>query len=146
MFEYQYMKMAIKQAMIAKNSGQIPIGATIVNNDNNITISEHNTLSDSTAHAEMLAIKKTCRLFSTSRLCDFDMYVTLEPCPMCAQAISFAKIRRLYFGAYNLKGGGIENGPRIFQYCNHIPEVYGGILEEECSLLLRDFFENVRDK
>ncbi|MDR2609535.1 MAG: nucleoside deaminase, partial [Rickettsiales bacterium] len=73
-----------------------------------------------------------------------DVYVTLEPCPMCAQAISFARIKRLYFGAYNPKGGGIENGAKIFQFCNHVPEVYGGVLETECSFLLKGFFEKLR--
>jgi tRNA(Arg) A34 adenosine deaminase TadA len=72
------------------------------------------------------------------------MYVTLEPCPMCAQAISFARIKRLYFGAHNPKGGGIENGAKIFQFCNHIPEVYGGVLETECSFLRKDFFGKLR--
>lgn len=105
-----------------------------------------NRSSDPTAHAEMLVIRKACEFAAISQLCDFDMYVTLEPCPMCAQAISFAKIRRLYFGAYNPKGGGVENGPRIFQFCNHIPETYGGILEKECSFLLKDFFQRLRNR
>nr|CAH7717626.1 unnamed protein product [Callosobruchus chinensis] len=101
--------------------------------------------NDPTAHAEMLAIKQECELLLTSTLYDSDIYVTLEPCPMCAQAISFARIKRLYFGAYNPKGGGIENGAKIFQFCSHILEVYGGILETECSFLLKDFFLKLRD-
>ncbi|OJH31634.1 tRNA-specific adenosine deaminase [Wolbachia endosymbiont of Cylisticus convexus] len=140
MFKYQYMEFAIEQAKLAQKNGEVPIGAVIVSR-NNIISSAHNISNDPTAHAEMLTIRKA---FSTSVLYDADMYVTLEPCPMCAQAISFARIKRLYFGAYNPKGGGVENGAKIFQFCTHIPEVYGGILETECSLLLKDFFEKLR--
>lgn len=134
------MELAIEQAKLAQKSGEVPIGAVIVKGGNIIS-SAHNISSDPTAHAEILTIRQA---FSTSVLFDADMYVTLEPCPMCAQAISLAKIKRLYFGAYNSKGGGVENGAKIFQFCNHIPEVYGGILETECSLLLKDFFEKLR--
>ncbi|MGL9725508.1 MAG: nucleoside deaminase [Wolbachia sp.] len=134
------MKLAIGQAKLAQESGEVPIGAVIVKGENIIS-SAHNISSDPTAHAEMLTIRQA---FSTSVLYDADMYVTLEPCPMCAQAISFAKIKQLYFGAYNPKGGGVENGAKIFQFCSHIPEVYGGILETECSFLLKDFFEKLR--
>ncbi|WP_047758719.1 MAG: nucleoside deaminase [Wolbachia endosymbiont of Armadillidium vulgare] len=134
------MEFAIEQAKLAQKNGEVPIGAVIVSR-NNIISSAHNISNDPTAHAEMLTIRKA---FSTSVLYDADMYVTLEPCPMCAQAISFARIKRLYFGAYNPKGGGVENGAKIFQFCTHIPEVYGGILETECSLLLKDFFEKLR--
>lgn len=140
MFKYQYMELAIEQAKLAQKDGEVPIGAVIVSG-NNIISSAHNISNDPTAHAEMLTIRQA---FSTSTLYEAEMYVTLEPCPMCAQAISFAKIKRLYFGAYNPKGGGVENGTRIFQFCNHIPEVYGGILETKCSLLLKDFFEKLR--
>ncbi|ERN55762.1 cytidine and deoxycytidylate deaminase family protein [Wolbachia pipientis wMelPop] len=139
-FKYQYMELAIEQAKLAQKNDEVPIGAVIVSGDNIIS-SAHNISSDPTAHAEMLAIRQA---FLTPTLCDADMYVTLEPCPMCAQAISFARIKRLYFGAYNPKGGGIENGAKIFQFCSHIPEVYGGILEIECSFLLKDFFEKLR--
>ncbi|WP_253300223.1 nucleoside deaminase [Wolbachia endosymbiont of Chironomus riparius] len=138
------MKLAIQQAEIAEKNGEVPVGAIIVN-ENNILASVYNmtiTLNDPTAHAEMLAISQSCTI---SKLHDSDMYVTLEPCPMCAQAISFAKIRRLYFGAYNQKGGGIKNGAQIFQYCNHIPEIYGGILEKESAFLLRQFFRRLRN-
>ncbi|WP_265025562.1 nucleoside deaminase [Wolbachia endosymbiont (group A) of Bibio marci] len=138
------MELAIEQAKLAQKNDEVPIGAVIVSGSN-VVSSAHNISSDPTAHAEMLAIKQACELLSTSTLYDSDIYVTLEPCPMCAQAISFARIKRLYFGAYNPKGGGIENGAKIFQFCSHIPEVYGGILEIECSFLLKDFFERLRD-
>ncbi len=143
MFKYRYMELAVEQAKIAQKNDEIPIGAVIVSG-NNIVSFAHNIYNDPTAHAEMLAIRQACKLLSTPILCDVDMYVTLEPCPMCAQAISFARVRRVYFGAYNPKGGGIENGAKIFQFCSHVPEVYGGILETECSFLLRDFFEKLR--
>ena len=139
------MRLAIEQALIAKENCEVPVGAIIVNGSD-IVASAHNVLNDPTSHAEMLVIRRACKLFVTARLYDFDMYVTLEPCSMCAQAISFARIRRLYFGAYNPKCGGIENGARIFQFCNHIPEIYGGILEQESSFLLMDFFKKLRDK
>ncbi|WP_353276360.1 nucleoside deaminase [Wolbachia endosymbiont (group A) of Pipizella viduata] len=138
------MELAIEQAKLAQKDDEVPIGAVIVSGSN-VVSSAHNISNDPTAHAEMLAIKQACELLSTSTLYDSDIYVTLEPCPMCAQAISFARIKRLYFGAYNPKGGGIENGAKIFQFCSHIPKVYGGILETECSFLLKDFFEKLRD-
>ncbi|QKX03003.1 nucleoside deaminase [Wolbachia endosymbiont of Litomosoides sigmodontis] len=137
------MKLAIEQAELAKKKYEVPIGAVIVNGDDIISFA-HNMSSDPTAHAEILVIRQACKLLSTPVLCDADMYVTLEPCPMCAQAVSFAKIKRLYFGAYNSKGGGIENGAKIFQFCSYVPEIYGGILETECSFLLKDFFEKLR--
>jgi len=135
------MELAIEQAKLAQKSDEVPIGAVIVSRSN-VVSSAHNISNDPTAHAEMLVIRKACRLLSMSVLCDADMYVTLEPCPVCAQAISFARIKRLHFGAYNLKGGGIKNGAKIFQFCNHIPEVYGGVLETECSFLLKGFLRN----
>jgi tRNA(Arg) A34 adenosine deaminase TadA len=100
-------------------------------------------LSDPTAHAEMLAIRAACAAIGSERLTGADLYVTLEPCPMCATAISFARIRRLYFGAPDPKGGGIEHGPRIFNQptCHHAPEVYGGMAAAEAADLLRVFFQ-----
>ncbi|MBT4426573.1 MAG: nucleoside deaminase, partial [Rhodospirillaceae bacterium] len=97
---------------------------------------------DATAHAEMLVLRAAAAKRASPRLSDCDLYVTLEPCPMCAQAISFARIRRLYFGASDAKGGGVENGPRIFTQptCHHRPEVYGGMDEARAAALLRDFF------
>ena len=101
---------------------------------------------DPTAHAELIAIQAACRVVGSERLNDLDIYVTLEPCPMCAQAISLARLRRLYFGAADAKGGGVEHGPRIFAQptCHHVPEVYGGIDETRASVLLRDFFRDRR--
>ena len=103
-------------------------------------------LSDPTAHAEMLAIRAACAALKSERLAGADLYVTLEPCPMCATAISFARIRRLYFGATDSKGGGVEHGPRIFSLpsCHHAPEVYGGIEETRSAALLRAFFAGRR--
>jgi tRNA(Arg) A34 adenosine deaminase TadA len=102
--------------------------------------------ADPTAHAELLAIQEAARTVGAKRLTRADLYVTLEPCPMCAQAISFARLRRLYFGAYDPKGGGVEHGPRIFAQptCHHRPEVVGGIEERRCAALLEDFFRQRR--
>jgi tRNA(Arg) A34 adenosine deaminase TadA len=101
------------------------------------------TLRDPTAHAEILAIRRACQTLDDDRLTGCDLYVTLEPCGMCAAAISFARIRRLYFGAADPKGGGVEHGARFFGQptCHHAPEVYGGLSEGEAARLLRDFFE-----
>ncbi len=103
-------------------------------------------LSDPTAHAEVLAIRAACRALLSERLTDHDLYVTLEPCPMCAAAISFARIRRLYYGAGDPKGGGVEHGARVFSQptCHHAPEIYPGIGEDEASLILRSFFAERR--
>ena len=142
------MQFALDEARAAATRGEVPVGAVIIKN-NQIIASSGNRIverSDPTAHAELLAIRAACEALKTPRLTDCDMYVTLEPCPMCAQAISFARIRRLYFGAYDPKGGGVENGPRIFSQptCHHQPEVYGGINESECGELLREFFRERR--
>ena len=141
---------AINQAKTAETKGEVPIGAIIVNSVNKeVVASAYNlteTHSDPTAHAEILAIREACQKLGTPRLIHCDIYVTLEPCPMCAQAISFARIRRLYFGAYDIKGGGVENGPRIFhqQTCHHKPEVIGGMEENTCADLLKQFFAGKR--
>lgn len=139
------IQQALEQAHKAAQNGEVPIGAVIVK-DGQIIASAHNlteTHNDPTAHAELLAIRTACETLQTPRLTDCDMYVTLEPCPMCATAISFARIRRLYFGAYDAKGGGVENGPRIFNQptCHHKPEVYGSIAESECAEVLKEFFK-----
>lgn len=144
----QFIQSAIAQARIAAENGEVPIGAVVVRN-NEIIASAYNLVeknSDPTAHAEVLAIRSACEILKSPRLTDCDLYVTLEPCAMCAQAISLARIRRLYFGAYDEKGGGVENGARIFSHttCNHKPEVYGGISESECGELLREFFKERR--
>lgn len=145
-----YMNEALKLAQIGAENNEVPVGAITVDytNDKIISVSANRMieLCDPTAHAEMQVIREACRIFGTQRLNNCDIYVTLEPCPMCAQAISLARIRRLYYGANDKKGGGVENGPRIFSStsCNHSPEIYGGINEKECSKLLKDFFQEKR--
>jgi len=144
------MKFAIDQAIIAESRGEVPVGAVIMDSvTKEIIASAHNlteTLTDPTAHAEILAIREACHKLKSPRLNHCDMYVTLEPCPMCAQAISFARIRRLYFGAYDIKGGGVENGARLFHQstCHHKPEIIGGMEETLCAGLLKKFFAGKR--
>ncbi len=135
-------------AQQAAKAGEVPVGAVLVK-DGAVLAQAHNlvlTRRDPTAHAELLAIRQACQALGNERLEGCDLYVTLEPCPMCAQAISFARIRRLYFGAYDAKGGGVENGARIFAQptCHHAPEVYGGIGEQACGQILKDFFAQRR--
>ena len=139
-----FMEIALEEARRGLAAGEVPIGAVIVA-DARIVARAFNqpiSTSDPTAHAEMLAIRAACAVRQSERLADADLYVTLEPCPMCATAISFARIRRLYFGAADPKGGGVENGPRVFSQatCHHAPEVYGGIEEMRSVALLRGFF------
>jgi tRNA(Arg) A34 adenosine deaminase TadA len=139
------MLAALAEAEAAGARGEVPVGAVVVAADGSVLASAGNRtreLNDPTAHAEMLALRAACAALQSERLTDADLYVTLEPCPMCATAISFARVRRLYFGAADLKGGGVENGPRIFSQasCHHAPEVYGAIEETRAAALLRDFF------
>lgn len=139
---------ALMQAKKAFEKQEVPIGAVVVK-DGTIIAASHNlteTQHDSTAHAEALAIRSACKALGQKYLLDCDLYVTLEPCAMCAGAISLAKIRRLYFGAYDPKSGGVEHGARVFSQttCHHKPEVYGGIMEEECGELLKLFFVEKR--
>jgi tRNA(Arg) A34 adenosine deaminase TadA len=139
---------AFAAARAAAAAGEVPVGAVVVR-DGAILAIAHNRprmLHDPTAHAEILAIRAACRVIGDERLIGCDLYVTLEPCPMCAGAISFARIRRLYYGAADPKGGGVEHGPRIFNQptCHHAPEVYGGFREAEAATLLRDFFTGRR--
>lgn len=143
-----FMQDALSLAHIAAEEGEVPVGAVIVK-DGKVIAEAYNlteTLKSPTAHAEMVAIQAASEILDSPRLIDCDMYVTLEPCPMCAAAISFARIRRLYFGAYDVKGGGVENGARIFNAssCHHKPEVYGGIDESEAAELLKNFFKERR--
>lgn len=142
------MAQAIEQALLAQTQGDVPIGAVITYNDEIIAAAGNEIiqLDDPTAHAELLALRRASQKLGSARLIDCDLYVTLEPCPMCAQAISFARIRRLYFGAYDPKGGGVDHGPKIFEQktCHHKPEIYGGIQENECGKLLKDFFRKKR--
>ena len=138
------MDLALKAAEKAGKSGEVPIGCVIVRDGELIATAGNRTLTDRdpTAHAEVLAIREAAEKLGTERLTDCDLYVTLEPCTMCAAAISFARIRRLYYGAPDPKGGAIESGVRFFSAptCLHRPEVYGGIGETEAAALLRKFF------
>tara|TARA_B100000686_G_C16586473_1_gene860947 strand:+ start:214 stop:651 length:438 start_codon:yes stop_codon:yes gene_type:complete len=140
------MEIAIEEARLACANGEVPIGAVLVNSmTGKVFAKSGNRVErdfDPTAHAELIVIRRAAALLSKVRLNDFDLYVTLEPCPMCAGAISLARLRRVYFGAYDIKGGGIENGPRIFHQstCTHRPEIYGGIRESDSAQLLRNFF------
>lgn len=140
-----HMLAALAEAATAAARGEVPVGAVVVGADGVVLARTGNRtreLNDPTAHAEMLAIRTACAVLQSERLTGVDLYVTLEPCPMCAAAISFARIRRLYFGAADPKGGAVENGPRLFSQasCHHVPEVYGGIEEIRSATLLRDFF------
>ena len=140
------MARALAQARSAAERGEVPIGAVIVGPDGAVLAEAGNRTEgdrDPTAHAELLAIRAAAARLGAPRLVECDLYVTLEPCPMCAQAISFARLRRLYYGAADPKGGGVEHGPRIFNQptCHHRPEVYAGIAEGEAGELLRDFFK-----
>lgn len=143
------MELALEEARAAAVRGEVPVGAVIVGPDGTILARDGNrtrALSDPTAHAEMLVVRAACARLATERLSECTLYVTLEPCAMCAAAISFARIKRLYFGAADPKGGGVEHGPRIFDQptCHHAPEVYGGIGERAAGDLLRDFFRAKR--
>ena len=144
------MALALDQARSGAAAGEVPVGAVLVNGaTGEIVAAAHNlveTRADPTAHAEMLVLRSGAAWSGAARLADCDLYVTLEPCPMCAQAVSFARLRRLYFGAYDPKGGGVDHGPRIFSQttCHHAPEVIGGVNEIQCAELLKDFFRKKR--
>ena len=141
-----FMQIALEEARAAGSRGEVPVGCVIVR-DNKLIITRAGNRTiierDPTAHAELIAIRAAAALLGSERLTDCDLYVTLEPCTMCAAAISFARIRRLYFGVADPKGGAVEHGVRFFAAatCHHHPEVYGGISESECSALLKDFFQ-----
>lgn len=142
------MDLALAEARKAAMLGEVPVGAILVR-DGAVVAAAHNrveTDKDPTAHAELLAIRAAAARLGAPRLPDCDLYVTLEPCAMCAQAISFARIRRLYYGAPDPKGGGVEHGARIFGQatCHHRPEVYGGIGETDAVALLKEFFAKRR--
>jgi tRNA(adenine34) deaminase len=144
-----HMLAALAEAEAAGARGEVPVGAVVVGADGSVFGRAGNRtreLADPTAHAEMLAIRQACAAQGSERLDGADIYVTLEPCPMCASAISFARIRRLYWGAGDPKGGGVEHGPRIFSQptCHHAPELYGGFEEARAAALLRDFFARRR--
>jgi tRNA(adenine34) deaminase len=139
-----FMQIALDEARAAQARGEVPVGCVIVRGGDIVARAGNRTLADKdpTAHAELLAIRQAAAALGSERLTECDLYVTLEPCAMCATAMSFARIRRLYFGAADLKGGAVEHGVRFFAQatCHHRPEVYGGINESECAALLRDFF------
>lgn len=140
------MQIALEEARAAEARGEVPIGAVIVDGSNGAVVAragnETRALNDPTAHAEILAIRRAAEALGAERLSGCDLYVTLEPCTMCAAAISFARLRRLYYGADDPKGGGVAHGARFFAQptCHHRPEVYGGIHETAAAALLRDFF------
>jgi tRNA(adenine34) deaminase len=143
-----FMDIALEEARAAAQRGEVPVGCVVVRGDEVVARAGNRTLADRdpTAHAEMLAIRAAARALDTERLTDCDLYVTLEPCTMCAAAISFARLRRLYYGAADPKGGAVESGVRFFAgpTCHHRPEVYGGLAQEDAAALLRGFFAGKR--
>jgi len=145
-----YMQLALDAARTAAEYGEVPVGAGVVDSVSGRVLSvAANRVEqdrDPTAHAEILAIRAAARELRVPRLTDCDLYVTLEPCTMCAQAIAFARIRRLVFGAYDPKGGGVEHGARVFSQptCHHAPEIVGGMEEGACAALLKEFFAGLR--
>ena len=141
---HSYMKTALTQAKLAADRGEIPVGAVIVGPQGIVAEAGNRTreLNDPTAHAEILAIRAACAALGQERLTGYDLYVTLEPCPMCAAAISNARINRLYYGASDPKSGGVAQGPRIFAHsqCHHAPEIYDGIDAAASEHMLKTFF------
>lgn len=143
------MSLALEEAREAAARGEVPVGAVVVAADGTVVSMAGNRtreLNDPTAHAEMLAIRDACALLGVERLTGHDLYVTLEPCPMCAGAIANARIRRLYYGAQDAKSGGVAHGARVFSHpqCHHVPEVYDGVSAAEAEQLLVDFFATRR--
>jgi tRNA(adenine34) deaminase len=145
MTTHSFMDQALREAEAAETDGEVPIGCVIVRGGEVVARAGNRTLTDRdpTAHAEVLAIRQAAARIGSERLIDCDLYVTLEPCTMCAGAISFARIRRLYFGAFDPKGGAVESGVRFFGQptCHHAPEVYSSVGEREAATLLREFFK-----
>lgn len=140
-----HMELALREARAAAARGEVPVGAVLVGPAGDIVAVAGNRTreqSDPSAHAEMLVIREGTAKLMSERLIDHDLYVTLEPCPMCAAVISFARIRRLYYGAPDPKGGGVEHGPRVFSHatCHHRPELYPGLGEQDSADLLKTFF------
>jgi cytidine deaminase len=143
------MDIALEEASAAAQRGEVPVGAVVVDPAGKVVARAGNrtrALTDPTAHAEVLAIRAACAALGQERLPGHDLYVTLEPCPMCAAAVSFARLRRLYYGAADPKSGGVAHGARVFAHpqCHHAPEVYDGIGALRASALLRDFFRDRR--
>ena len=144
MAEANFMELALQEAAAAAKRGEVPVGCVIVQQGAVIAKAGNRTLTDKdpTAHAELLALREVARTLGSERLNACDLYVTLEPCTMCAAAISFARIRRLYFGALDPKGGAVDSGVRFFNQptCHHRPEIYGGIHEAKAAAQLKNFF------
>jgi tRNA(Arg) A34 adenosine deaminase TadA len=143
----QGMEAALNAAKKAFSQDEVPVGATLLDKNGHIIATNHNRtieLTDPTAHAELLVLKEAFALQKTPYLQDFTLCVTLEPCAMCAQAISHARVGTLCFGAHDVKSGGVFNGARIFEHAHFKPKIYDGILEEDCGSLLREFFKNKR--
>ena len=143
------MRIALEEAKNSAQRGEVPVGAVLVDKKGKVLSQSGNRmleLADPTAHAEILVIKQACKKLGSDRLPETDLYVTLEPCTMCTAAISFARVKRLYFGAYDVKGGAVESGVCFYNQktCHHKPEVYGGFLETESSDLLKKFFADKR--
>lgn len=142
------LSLAFDAARAAEQRGEVPIGAVVMQGDTVLAVAGNRTraLNDPTAHAEILAIREACAALGAERLTGCDLYVTLEPCPMCAAAISFARIRRLYFAASDPKGGAVESGARLYHQptCHHAPEVYGGLRAGEAAEMLTAFFRRKR--
>lgn len=148
MIQNTYMKRALQEAKSAASRGEVPIGAIIVCKDEILSAQSNRVieLKDPTAHAELLAIRETCQKIGYERLLECDLYVTLEPCAMCATAISFARIQTLYYGTPDPKGGGVTHGAKVYTHatCHHRPQVVTGLLQEDCSDLLKSFFQELR--
>ena len=142
---HTFMDLALDEAHAAAETGEVPIGCVVVHDGDMIAQAGNRTLADRdpTAHAEMVAIRQAAAALGSERLVDCDLYVTLEPCAMCAAAISFARIRRLYYGAADPKGGAVDSGVRFFAQptCHHVPQVYSALGETEAAALLKDFFK-----
>ncbi|WP_456771596.1 nucleoside deaminase [Bradyrhizobium sp. USDA 4369] len=140
-----FMDLALKAAESAAISGEVPIGCVVVRDNAVIATAANRTLTDRdpTAHAEILALRQAAQVIGSERLVDCDLYVTLEPCTMCAGAISFARIRRLYYGAADPKGGAVESGVRFFAAptCHHVPEIYSAVGEQQAAEMLKTFFK-----
>ncbi len=142
----EFMDMALAEAGAAAARGEVPVGAVVVGADGGVLARAGNRvveLADPSAHAELLAIRAAAEVLGSERLTGCDLYVTLEPCPMCAGAISLARLRRLYYGAEDPKAGGVDHGARVFSHatCHHAPEVYGGLRERAASQMLKAFFK-----
>ena len=147
--QQSHMERALEEAQRAGERNEVPIGAVIVDNSGRIVASAGNETranNDPTAHAEIVVIREACKLLNAERLINCDIFVTLEPCAMCAAAISFARIRRLYYGASDPKGGAVESGSSFFSQstCHHTPDIYPGLGQAQSAQLLRDFFKQRR--